>query len=236
MELNAATQANRSRRFAFPWWSLFLCAPPLFSGCASLPPPQKDTHVKTILIEPIARAERRRSEDFLMLGRVSVTGGKESFSGGLRWRHSELDDEILLLSPLGQALAQIQLGPEGAYLTSSEHETYYAPDAESLTEQVLGWRLPLMGLQYWVQGINSPATSAEMDLDANERTVAIRQDGWDIDFLDYFPISASPAAQAGEGASPDARGSRPRLLRLKREGLRIKLVVDAWNPSGAGGI
>jgi outer membrane lipoprotein LolB len=125
------------------WWSLFLCAPPLFSGCAALAPAHKDTYV-TIRTEPSVEAALATPANFLLVGRISVTGGKDSFSGAAQWRHSERADEILLLSPLGQTLAQIQLDPDGAYLTTSEHQSYYAPDVESLTEQVLGWRLPLM--------------------------------------------------------------------------------------------
>ena len=144
-------------------------------------------------------------------------------------------DEILLLSPLGQTLAQIRLDPDGAYLTTSEHQSYYAPDVESLTEQVLGWRLPLMGLQYWVQGINSPATSAEMDVDRDGRILAMRQDGWNIDYLDYFPMSMSSAPVNAEEPF-QARAGQPRLLRLKRGGLQIKLVIDAWNPPRTDGV
>ena len=171
----------------------------------------------------------RQPADFVLMGRVSVKGGKESFSGGVQWRHADRGDEILLLSPLGQTLAQIQLNPDGASLTTSEHQSYYATDVESLTEQVLGWRLPLMGLQYWVQGMNSPATAAEMDLDRDGRVVAIRQDGWNIDYARLFP-GVEHAAQAR--SQTQAETVRPRLLLLKRGDLQIKLVIDSWNSAG----
>ena len=163
-----------------------------------------------------------------------MKGGKESFSGGVQWRHTGGGDEILLLSPLGQALAQIQLNPDGASLTTSEHQSYYAADVESLTEQVLGWHLPLMGLQYWVQGANSPATGAEMDMDSDGQVVAVRQDGWNIDYANYFPASEAYVAQTGAQAQAQtgAQTLRPRLLLLKRGDLQIKLVIDRWNSVG----
>ena len=235
MGINAGVRPRQCRRFAFPWWSLFLCAPPLFSGCAALAPAHKEAYV-TIRTEPSTEAALATPANFLLVGRISVTGGKDSFSGAAQWRHSERADEILLLSPLGQTLAQIQLDPDGAYLTTSEHQSYYAPDVESLTEQVLGWRLPLMGLQYWVQGINSPATSAEMDVDRDGRILTMRQDGWNIDYLDYFPMSTSSAAPVNAEEPFQARAGQPRLLRLKRGGLQIKLVIDAWNPPRTDGV
>jgi outer membrane lipoprotein LolB len=151
-----------------------------------------------------------------------VKGGKESFSGGVQWRHSGGGDEILLLSPLGQTLAQIQRTPDGVYLTTSEHKRYYATDVESLTEQALGWRLPLMGLQYWVQSLNSPATASAIDLDMDGSVVAIRQDGWEIDYSGYAPAAPVQIRQSAT--------TYPRLLVLKRNGLQIKLIIDNWNP------
>jgi outer membrane lipoprotein LolB len=213
-------------RFVFPWWSLFLCAPFFLAGCALTPPAQKNIVASTIFIAPLLGGADARSSSFLLTGRVAVKGGKENFSGGVQWRHTGGGDEILLLSPLGQALAQIQLNPDGASLTTSEHQSYYAADVESLTEQVLGWHLPLMGLQYWVQGANSPATRAEMDMDNDGRVVAIRQDGWNIDYANYFPASETYVAQT------EAQTMRPRLLLLKRGDLQIKLVIDRWNSAG----
>lgn len=221
---HAGVEPIQSMRFVFPWWGLFLCAPPFFAGCALTPPTQKNAVVSTVFTEPVAGTAGARSANFLLTGRVAVTGGKESFSGGVQWRHADGGDEILLLSPLGQTLAQIQLNPDGASLTTSEHQSYYAADVEGLTEEVLGWHLPLAGLQYWVQGVNSPVTASEIDLDIDSRVVAIRQDGWDIDYSNYFSASAVRVTQA--------QTARPRLLRLKRGDLQIKLIIDAWNSGG----
>lgn len=228
---NPCWQRNGStRRLVFPWWSLFLCTPSFLAGCALTPPVQKNNVATTVFIAPVPGSADARAASFLLTGRAAVKGGKESFSGGVQWRHDDGGDEILLLSPLGQALAQIQLNPDGASLTTSEHQSYYAADVESLTEQVLGWHLPLMGLQYWVQGANSPISGAEMDLDGNRRVVAIRQDGWNINYADYFPASETYAAQAL--SQTQAETVRPRLLLLKRGDLQIKIVIDSWNSAG----
>jgi outer membrane lipoprotein LolB len=206
-------------RFIGWWWCLVLVLAQLIAGCAALTP--EKTAVSTIIAEPVAELANVQSADFALVGRASVKGGKESFSGGVQWQHSGRRDEILLLNPLGQTLARIQRTPEGVHLATSEQENYYASDVESLTEQVLGWRLPLMGLQYWVRGLNSPATTAAIDKGPDGRVVAIRQDGWEIGYSSYFPASPSQAMQ-GQVAFP-------KLLMLTRNGLQIKLVIDTWN-------
>lgn len=207
------------KRFIIPAGGLILCIT-LFAGCTILTP--KHATVNTIIVEPVAGAAEIESTDFELIGRISVKGGKESFSSGVQWRHNGESDEILLLSPLGQVLAQIKRTPEGVYLTTSEQKSYHAADVESLTEQVLGWRLPLMGLQYWVQNVNSPATASAIDMDIDGRIVAIRQDGWEINYLSYFPILQTQASLT--------QTARPRLLTLERSDLQIKLIIDNWNP------
>ena len=207
MKIIAPGSINLSPVYGLLYYLFFLLA-----GCATLT--DKPVAVSTAIIEPVAIGAATPA-NFELAGRVSVKDSKQSFSGGVRWQHNNASDEILLLSPLGQTVAQIQRNPEGVQLTTSEQKIYRAADVESLTGQVLGWRLPLTGLQYWVRGVNSPATSAAVDKDGVGRVVAIRQDGWEITYLSFF--------------SPEqGQATRPRVLSLQRGELEIKLVIDGW--------
>ena len=215
-----------ARRTVASWRAFILCAAAFLAGCTALT--SRENAVRTVVKEAGA-GTIAKATDFGLVGRVSVKEGAEGFSGGVRWQHSEESDEILLLSPLGQAVAQIERTPSGVYLTTSEQESYYADDVEGLTEQVLGWSLPLAGLQYWVQSTNSPATSSAIDLDMAGRVVAIRQDGWEIVYSGYSPVIPAQAAVQ----TTHVQAARPKLLSLKRNGLRIKLVIDDWNSGTA---
>ena len=201
------------KHFSFPLSGLILFVFPFLVGCAALS--ARTAVVSTVIIEPVAGTEGAGPAKFGLIGRVSVKDEKQGFSGGIHWHHTDTGDEILLLSPLGQAVAQIQRNTEGIRLTTSEQKVYYAADVGDLTKQVLGWHLPLMGLQYWVQSMNSPATIAAMDRDSDGRIVAIRQDDWEITYSSYFPPERLQTA-------------RPRVLVLNRGDLRIKLVIDQW--------
>jgi len=195
---------------------LFFCVFPLISGCITLThPTPADKAVKTILTEPVDSAQIAPAADFNLLGRLSIQNGNERFSGSFRWQHLTVSDEILLFTPLGQAVAEITKDQEGVRLITAKLEAFYADDVESLTEEVLGWRLPLRGLQYWMQGKHSPLTAAEMDLDDKDQVVVIRQDGWKIQFSSYAPAQSNQTPL-------------PRILDLLYENLKIKLVVDDW--------
>ena len=122
---------------------------------------------------------------FELGGRVAVRYGKEGASGRISWRHSSEADEILITSPLGQGVARIKRAGDEVELVTSDERVFRAADAESLTERVLGWRLPLAGLPDWVQGMASPGRPADLRRDAAGRLVELLQDDWKIEFQEH---------------------------------------------------
>ncbi|MBI4293387.1 MAG: outer membrane lipoprotein LolB [Betaproteobacteria bacterium] len=146
---------------------------------------------------------------FGLSGRVAVRYGSEGASGRFVWRHSAAADDLLISSPLGQGIAKLTRRHREFELVTSDDKTHRAADAESLTQEVLGWSLPLSGLPDWVQGRADPARPAELLRDAIGRTAELRQDHWRIEYQEY-------------------EGNRPSKLRLSRDDLEIRLVVDEW--------
>ena len=108
--------------------------------------------------------------DFSPAGRIAVRSGNEAFTGNIAWRHVKSGDEILLSTPTGQGVAQILRQGDAVVLKTSEGKEYRAVDSESLTERVLGFRLPIEGLAETVQGRPSPVLEGR---------------GWKIEYQDY---------------------------------------------------
>ena len=150
-------------------------------------------------------------EAFQLSGRVSVKYGAEAASGKIAWQHDAEGDDLLFSTPLGQGVAQIVRRGGFAKLTTSDQKVYQASDVETLTGQVLGWRLPLEGLPDWVRGRAAAGTPAETQLDGSRRLAELRQSGWLVEFLDYAGASGLPSR-----------------LRLSREEVEIRLVIDQW--------
>jgi len=146
---------------------------------------------------------------FELSGRVAVKNAKDSGSARIFWRHSSDADEMLVTSPVGQTLARIRREGGVFSLETGDRKEYRASDAETLTEQALGWRLPLSGLSDWVQGRASPGRPADVTGSVGEG-LEIRQDGWKVAYEEF-------------------REGKPSRLRLSREGIEIRLVVDQWS-------
>lgn len=197
-------------RFYLLLYPLVFCIYFLLVGCTLFA--VKPLVVETSIVEP---RKVTSSINFELMGRVSAKGGDEDFSGGVRWSHSGTDDNIHLLSPFGQIVAEIRSNKDIVLLTTSERKIYRAATVEGLTKKVLGWQLPILGLQYWVRGESSPKTRSAVDRDIGGRIIGLRQDGWVITYTSYF---SSELVQA----------ELPRALELNRHNLKIKLVIDNW--------
>ena len=174
------------------------------AGCASAPP----------ALPPVASGD-----GFGLDGRISVNYGSQSLSGKIQWVHEASRDDIALASPLGTQVARLVRGESGVTLTDSERQTHQAADAETLTEQRLGWRLPLGGLVAWVRGRAQPGVPAEMRRDAQGRLAFLGQADWRIEYA--YDDAAPTGAQL------------PRRLVMRYlkavEPLEIRMVIDQWS-------
>jgi outer membrane lipoprotein LolB len=183
------------------WLALFAIA--LLNGCALLPPAPA----------PAARPAQAESAPFALNGRIAVKYNGSRHSAGLRWTHTALDDEILLLAPLGQTAARIYRDALHATLDDGGKH-YQADDAETLMQQALGWYLPVRGLHHWVLGLAATESPAQIERNAHGQATALRQNGWEVHYQRY----------------PDNRpDSLPTRLQLSREGLQVQLLIDEWD-------
>jgi len=149
---------------------------------------------------------------FVLSGRVAVKHDGNRSLSGVRWTHYAGADEFLLLAPFGQTVARIRSDMRGAVL-DMPFKHYSAQNADELTQQVLGWRLPLSGLRYWVLALPAPKGAFDIEHDANGQVILLSQDGWVIRYTRY-------AAQTSD--------SLPLRLAMQRDGLEIQFLIDEW--------
>jgi outer membrane lipoprotein LolB len=148
--------------------------------------------------------------EFELSGRIAVSYRDDAGSGNIAWRHGARSDEMLLTTPFGQGVARLVRSGEEIALTAQDGREFKAADAEALTEQVLGFRLPLRGLADWVRGRPAAAPAAtQQRKDASGRLTGFEQSGWRIEYLEYA-------------------GALPSRLKLTFPGLELRLAVSEW--------
>jgi outer membrane lipoprotein LolB len=147
--------------------------------------------------------------EFDVLGRIAARYAHEGFTGNVSWRHARGGDEMLISTPLGQGVARIVREGDAVQLTTSDQREYRAADAESLTERVLGFRLPLEGLADWIQARPSPDGQYKVVRSTDGKLQALEQRGWRIEYQEYD-------------------GARPARMRLTYQGIELRLAISEW--------
>lgn len=179
----------------------FLCCVLALGGCAS--------QTVVLGVPPVASSENPLFE---VSGRIAVRYNGQADSGNFSWQHASLADRLTLETPLGQTLAELVRDAAGVRLDMSDGRQFSAATVEPLTQEVLGWALPLSGLQYWIRGIPAPAIGQP---EGAQQMVSgmyqLQQQGWQID----YPEFAGPPAVPGR-------------IVMKRPGLEIRLAIHQW--------
>jgi len=111
-----------------------------------------------------------------------VDGASEVVQGGFAWLDHGGRLTLDLTSPLGAALARLEVAPDGsATLTEANGTVTRAPSADALIARVVGVAVPVASLRDWLAGDLAPGLPARIDeRDALERPTLYRQDGWQV--------------------------------------------------------
>ena len=147
--------------------------------------------------------------EFQLTGRLAARYESESFSGNVSWSHARQGDEMLISTPMGQGLARIVRDADGVVLRTAEPREYRAADAEALTQEVLGFRLPLAGLGDWVRGRASQGSPAVTERNQDGTLKSLEQAGWRVEYQEY-------------------EAHRPKRMRLLYPGVDLRFVVTEW--------
>lgn len=184
------------------------------AGCASAPAAKPDQSAAAQTLRQQHLQSLAGIQQFSLQGRIGVQTNGKGFSGSMQWAHNKTDDSISLFSPLGSQVASIKKTPDQFTLEDASGKSYSAADAETLTQEILGWRLPLTGLADW--SIGRPTQSPVQNSTWNEQGVLtnLEQDGWKIEYSNY--------EQQGNYLLPNK-------IYLKSDKLNLKLLVEKWN-------
>lgn len=201
---------------AFHRW-LGLAVMLVLTGCASLQPaPQQSASSPEVHQRHLATLTDIHS--FNIQGRIGVQADGRGFSGATRWQHAGERDTIGLYSPLGSQVANIEKSGSGVVLTDGDGKTYEARDAETLTQQAMGWALPMRGLPDWALGRPTTAPVELAIWDAEGKLLRLKQSGWDIQYQAYV---------AAEGRQLPSR------ISMSSPKLNLKLLVERWQLGNA---
>lgn len=184
------------------------------SACSRFGQLEDDLVEQTLWAEQQSMAAAVTQWNLYARGALRLEG--EAYTIGIRWqRYDDSRFTMLIEAPFGQGVLRIETIAAGQYrLRLPNGQTYENTTVEALLDDAVGWSLPISGLDYWVRGLAHPETTYSHRLDSVGRAKSIRQDGWDIDYVEYFEVVSEPEL--------------PRRISLTNQTVTLKLVIERW--------
>jgi len=188
----------------------------LLAGCAVKPPRPPATsrelawQERQALLQPV--------QQWKLTGRLAIKTGDEGGNATFIWQQNPDSFQMQLVAPLGQGSLQLSGDAQGALLRDSDGRSAVAADAEILLLEQLGWRIPVRDLRYWVLGLAAPG-QASIELDEFGRLARLRQDDWEVTFLDY---------------SMEGSTELPARIFITNHQAQVRLVIKRWELGDAG--
>lgn len=110
--------------------------------------------------------------------------------GGFAWLDHGGQLTLDLTSPLGAALARLQVQANGsAVLTDANGNQTRADTADALMARVVGVDVPVAGLRDWLAGTQTPGVPVQVLATTDDgRASHFRQAGWDVRVLAADPV------------------------------------------------
>lgn len=156
-------------------------------------------------------AVRAAVVEFRVEARFALSREGQAYAGKLAWRHSPSGDEMLVMNPFGQGLAELRRDASGARLVVPGRPVRQALDAETLLAETVGYPLPLASLVRWMTA--GGAGDDVVERDAVGRVAARIDSGYRVEYA--YPDD-DPAAL-------------PSRLAVVRDGeVDLRLRIDTW--------
>jgi outer membrane lipoprotein LolB len=147
--------------------------------------------------------------------RAALKLESEVYNIGIHWQRQAETSTILLEAPFGQGVIRIESDAVGKYrLRLPDGRVFEDSSAEALLEKMIGWSLPISGLEYWIRGLPRPGSDYSHRLDEGGRARSIDQDQWSIGYLDYFARQENLQL--------------PRRVKLLSDKVTLKLIIERW--------
>lgn len=154
--------------------------------------------------------------DWSLQGRLALKGPRDSASGSVHWWQGRESFDLRLHGAFGRGAMRLTENTAGARLERADEAPIEASSAAVLIADALpDTPLPLASLRYWVTGRPAPGAVDAQQLDADNRLALLRQDGWEIRYLEYQPVPP---------------WALPSKLHATRGDIELRLAVKQWLP------
>lgn len=149
-------------------------------------------------------------------GRIAISNAGKGGSGRIDWQQDGDTYVVSLSAPVTRQSWRMSGGPDGALLEGVAGGPRKGSDPAQLLLEATGWEIPVAALADWARGkASEPAVAAQVAYAQDGRLQRLRQDGWQIDYLQWeVPVGDRPAL--------------PARIEAQRGDAKVRLIIDSW--------
>ncbi|MFD1384171.1 lipoprotein insertase outer membrane protein LolB [Rhodanobacter aciditrophus] len=148
-------------------------------------------------------------------GRVGIRTENDAISGNFYWDYGPDQYELNIYGPFGQGATRLQGTPNKVAQLTYDDKTVVGKNAEDLLFDELGWQFPVNQVRYWIRGLPSPKSYANIQYDIDGKTpTQITQDNWTVTYREFTEIDNLKL---------------PQRMQVTRLPYRVNLIITRWN-------
>lgn len=145
---------------------------------------------------------------------IGVSNGRDGGSGDLTWQQNGDAFHFSVRAPVTGKTWTLSGDAGHAVLEGVDPRPDEDVDAQRLLHDRLGWDVPLADLRAWVRGLRASGSPASVQYDEANLPAVIEQDGWKVEYRDWFADRNPPL---------------PRKVFASRGDARVRMAIENWN-------
>jgi outer membrane lipoprotein LolB len=145
---------------------------------------------------------------------IGVSNRGDGGSGDLTWEQNGEAFRFTVRAPVTGKTWMLSGDAGHAVLEGVDPQPDADSDAQRLLHDRLGWDVPLADLRAWVRGLRASGSAASVQYDEANLPAVIEQDGWRVEYRDWFADRDPPL---------------PRKVFASRGDARVRMAIEGWN-------
>jgi outer membrane lipoprotein LolB len=145
---------------------------------------------------------------------IGVSDGKDGGSGELVWKQNGDNFDFTVHAPVTGKTWKLSGDASHATLEGVDPQPDTDASPERLLKQRLGWDVPLAQLSDWVRGLRAKGSTPNTIYDAQNLPAVIEQDGWKVEYRDWFADRTPPL---------------PKKVFATRGNSRVRVSIEDWS-------
>lgn len=144
---------------------------------------------------------------------IGVSNRGDGGSGDLSWEQNGDGYRFIVRAPVTGKTWTLSGEPGHAVLEGVDPQPDGGDDAQRLLHDRLGWDVPLLRLSSWIRGMRAADSPAVVQYDAQHLPAVIEQDGWKVEYRDWYSAHGTPM---------------PRKVFASRGDAHVRLAIQSW--------